>query len=216
MNAIVVETARPPEPNRALQLQPFTTEAVGDRRRGVVAQISELRGQLEAIATPERAEQERAYLHSELEHLGVNQPGIRKIAGDYHRANKRELDDAQLRGLIDGLWRSSVHELRSLAIALAERWRKSLAPGDLDMFERWLRDAQTWAHVDWIAVKLVGSIVAAAADEDTEIGDRLDRWSRDEDFWLRRSSMLALLDPMRVLDGGDFPRFERYAIGEEI
>lgn len=40
-------------------------------------------------------------------------------------------------------------------------------------------------------------------------GDRLDAWATDEDLWLRRSALLALLDPLRT--GGDLARFERYA-----
>ena len=38
----------------------------------------------------------------------------------------------------------------------------------------------------------------------------LDRWSRDEDFWIRRSAMLALLLPLRD-GGGDWARFAGYA-----
>jgi 3-methyladenine DNA glycosylase AlkD len=38
----------------------------------------------------------------------------------------------------------------------------------------------------------------------------LDRWAIDDDFWLRRSAMLALLRPLRRGDG-DFTRFARYA-----
>jgi hypothetical protein len=40
----------------------------------------------------------------------------------------------------------------------------------------------------------------------------LDRWSTDPDFWIRRSSMLALLRALRQ-GAGDFERFGRYADG---
>ena len=40
----------------------------------------------------------------------------------------------------------------------------------------------------------------------------LDRWSVDEDFWLRRTSLLALLPGLRRGEG-DFERFGRYADG---
>ena len=39
---------------------------------------------------------------------------------------------------------------------------------------------------------------------------QLDRWAEDDDFWLRRSALLALLEALRR-GGGDFPRFSRYA-----
>jgi 3-methyladenine DNA glycosylase AlkD len=38
----------------------------------------------------------------------------------------------------------------------------------------------------------------------------LDRWSKDDNFWLRRSALLALLSPLRRGEG-DFNRFCRYA-----
>src|SRR5260370_24692425 len=37
-----------------------------------------------------------------------------------------------------------------------------------------------------------------------------ERWAADDDFWLRRSAMLALLRPLRRGEG-DFERFSRYA-----
>jgi 3-methyladenine DNA glycosylase AlkD len=43
-----------------------------------------------------------------------------------------------------------------------------------------------------------------------ELGGVLDRWVQDDDFWLRRSALLALLVPLRRGDG-DFERFARYA-----
>jgi len=38
----------------------------------------------------------------------------------------------------------------------------------------------------------------------------LDRWAGDDDFWVRRAALLALLVPLRK-GGGDFDRFCRYA-----
>jgi 3-methyladenine DNA glycosylase AlkD len=42
------------------------------------------------------------------------------------------------------------------------------------------------------------------------MGTVLDRWAADEDFWINRSALLALLIPLRS-GGGDFERFGRYA-----
>jgi len=38
----------------------------------------------------------------------------------------------------------------------------------------------------------------------------LDRWATDENFWVRRAALLALLRPLRRGEG-DFDRFARYA-----
>ena len=50
----------------------------------------------------------------------------------------------------------------------------------------------------------------AARGERFTRGAVLDRWASDDDFWIRRSALLALLIPLRT-GGGDFDRFGRYA-----
>jgi 3-methyladenine DNA glycosylase AlkD len=61
--------------------------------------------------------------------------------------------------------------------------------------------------VDDLAADVVGSLVV----EHPGLADAvLDRWIRDDDFWIRRSALLALLGPLRR-GGGDWERFARYA-----
>ena len=45
-----------------------------------------------------------------------------------------------------------------------------------------------------------------------ELGDLLERWATDDDFWIRRSALLSHLVPLRG-GGGDFARFARFAAG---
>jgi 3-methyladenine DNA glycosylase AlkD len=61
--------------------------------------------------------------------------------------------------------------------------------------------------VDALAADVAGSL----ARRFPELGDTLDRWAGDEDFWIRRSAMLALLVPLRRGDLAEFVRFARYA-----
>jgi 3-methyladenine DNA glycosylase AlkD len=69
-----------------------------------------------------------------------------------------------------------------------------------------LRTSGTWALVDGLAINVVGDILERSPEASTV----LDRWAGDDDFWLRRSAILALLRPLRA-GGGDFERFARYA-----
>src|SRR5262249_40324870 len=81
------------------------------------------------------------------------------------------------------------------------------------LIEHLLRTSCTWALVDGLAVNVTGDL----AERFSEVGPVLDRWAADEDFWLRRSALLALLRPLRAGDG-DFERFSRYAdamLGEQ-
>ncbi len=65
---------------------------------------------------------------------------------------------------------------------------------------------KTWALVDSLAANVTGDLV----ERYPQLGSVLDRWARDDDFWIRRSAMLALLKPLRRGEG-DFERFAGYA-----
>jgi 3-methyladenine DNA glycosylase AlkD len=60
--------------------------------------------------------------------------------------------------------------------------------------------------VDGLAASVAGPLV----EGHPELGATLDRWASDEDFWVRRSALLALLLPLRRGEG-DFERLSRYA-----
>jgi 3-methyladenine DNA glycosylase AlkD len=83
-----------------------------------------------------------------------------------------------------------------------------MQPTDIVLLERLIRESKTWALVDGLAASVAGSLV----ERFPEVADTLDVWSTDEDFWVRRSSLLAFLGPIRR-GGGDFARFSRYADG---
>jgi 3-methyladenine DNA glycosylase AlkD len=78
--------------------------------------------------------------------------------------------------------------------------------GDLPLMERMLRESKTWALVDGLAVSALGALL----DREPGVSDTLDRWATDEDFWIRRSAMLAHLRALRRGEG-DFDTFARYA-----
>lgn len=69
-----------------------------------------------------------------------------------------------------------------------------------------LRTSKTWALVDAISTQVMGALVVA----NPQLGALLDRWAKDDDFWIRRAALLSLLVPLRR-GAGDFARFTRYA-----
>lgn len=161
---------------------------------------------LQDEADPARAVQERAYLKSELEHLGVRVPAIRAIVKRVLPV-RPAVDRGLVVGVAEALWAEPVHERRVAACHVLEQHHAVLAAADLPMLERLLREARTWALVDVIAPNVVGPVF----ERDPEgVGPVLDRWNADDDFWVRRASLLALLVPLRG-GGGDWERFTRYA-----
>lgn len=161
--------------------------------------------ELQAGGSAARSERERAYLKSALRHYGTPVPSIRTAAKAVARRYPGMTHD-RLVTLVELLWVEPVHERRMVCVELLALYGDRLDPADLMLLERLLRESRTWALVDGFAASVVGSLV----ERHPEATTALDRWAVDDDFWLRRSALLALLVPLRR-GRGDFSRFGRYA-----
>lgn len=160
----------------------------------------ELEARLRAIGTPTRATGEKAYLKSDLDFTGT-------LVSDTREEVKRlaaglALDHDQLIGLTAELWSRPVFERRLAAIMFLQRSPRLLSVADVPLLERLVRESRTWALVDYLAVDVLGRLVESDTAGMTPI---LDRWAADDDFWVRRASMLAELRPIRR--GADLDRF---------
>ena len=154
-----------------------------------------------------RAIAEKAYLKSDLEFVGVPLPAMRQAVAALKRQHPR-LDRATVLDLVARLWKGRVFESRMIAVLLLDTLASLLEPQDIHLLERLIRESRTWAFVDELAIAVTGRLVERSPD----LLATLDRWSRDADLWIRRSSLLALLPPLRR-GAGDFRRFARYADG---
>jgi len=163
--------------------------------------VSTVERALRDAGDPARAEQERRYLKSSLEHCGTSVPATRKVAKAVGM-----LEHDALVATVEGLWARPVHECRAAAVELLDLHGASLVPADLVLIERMIRESRTWALVDGLAASVTGPLV----ERHPELLTTLDRWATDEDFWVRRSALLALLLALRR-GAGDFGRFGRYA-----
>jgi len=157
----------------------------------VAAEVRDVRAALEADATAERAAAQQAYLKSELEFIGADQPAIRRVGKDLAR-RVQDADDEPLRAIVSALWRTRVHDLRSVAIALLELRQSVLTADDLPLLERLLRDSGTWAYVDWLSTKVLAPLLL----REPALRATLPRWAGDGDFWIRRAALLTLMPPV--------------------
>ncbi|MGH2525655.1 MAG: DNA alkylation repair protein [Actinomycetota bacterium] len=172
----------------------FASRAVAD----------ELERDLRALGTPERAEGEKRYLKSDLDFLGVSVWGIRKVMKAFTEQH-RDLPRDDLVALIEALWAKPVFERRMMAAMLLEEYVAVLEPSDLELIERLIRESKTWALVDVLSGDVVGEIIR----RNPKVAARLDAWAKDDDFWVRRSALLAQLLPLK--HGASFRRFASYA-----
>ena len=168
---------------------------------------------LRPLGTAARAEQEKRYLKSDLEFLGVGGagPAPRGQGGGQGPPGGRRPARHQARpgnsgGWALALWREPVHERRAAAIEILSLAGPALTAADLAVVEQLIRESRTWAYVDTLA----GNIAGAVALRDASSWARIDSWAADEDFWVRRSALLALLPGIRS-GQPDLARFTRYA-----
>jgi len=173
--------------------------------RAATAEAAAIEASLRGLGTPQRAASEKAYLKSDLEFTGTAVPAVRATVRAWCRA-RLDLTHTELIAVTKALWARPVHECRMAAVELLDANPGLLRPGDAALIARMLRTARTWALVDGLASNVMGGLT----ERHPELTAVLDRWAGDEDFWLRRSAMLALLVPLRRGDG-DFGRFAGYA-----
>jgi len=150
--------------------------------------ISNFHRQLGELADPARAAQEKRYLKSPFDFYGVTVPRLRSIAKSFRRANKDTAKEAVLE-LCRVLWAGNFHEERALAIFLLDEYSTLLDYSDMPLLEKMLRESVNWDQVDEISVHLVGAVL----EKDQRAFEYLHRWSRDDNFWVRRASLLSQL-----------------------
>jgi 3-methyladenine DNA glycosylase AlkD len=168
---------------------------------------------LRPLGTAARAVQEKRYLKSDLEFIGVAVPDLRravKAAVKDHLAvngqGASRLDHETAVAWALALWSEPVHERRAAAVEILQLAVTALGAGDLATLEQLIRASRTWAYVDALA----GNIAGAVALRDPSSWERIDTWATDEDFWVRRSALLTLLPGIRVGQPG-LQRFVRYS-----
>src|SRR5262249_29152634 len=151
---------------------------------------------IRAAGDPRRAVSERAYLKSDREFCGASAPAVRQIVKAWC-ADRPALERERLLAGTAWLWDRPLFGSRRAPGDLLRARPGLLQPADAGLVEVMLRDSGTWALVDDLAAHVMGDLTQAYPDLDGV----LDRWSRDADFWLRRSALLALLIPLRRGDG---------------
>ncbi len=160
---------------------------------------------LRAAGEPARAAGEKRYLKSDLTFYGASKPKLRAVVAAT-LAEHGPLGRRRLLAIARALWGRPVFECRGAAADLLERHTDLLAAADAALLERFIRESRTWALVDWLAIPVAGPLV----ERESALGPMLDRWAADDDFWVRRAALIALLPPLRRGEG-DFARFGRYA-----
>ncbi len=168
-------------------------------------ELDELRRSLAAAGNPASARAQKAYLRSSLEFHGVKAADLRAAARWFWQRHPEPPSD-ELWAVVEALWATPYHDLRSLGIALLEVRPRALGPDDLPRVESLLERSSTWDQVDYLATRVAAPLVARFP----ELAERLEVWAVHPSFWLRRAALVTLMPELRR-GAGHLELFERIA-----
>lgn len=177
------------------------------RKMNLHNQLSEFRKRLREAADPVRAANEKRYLKSPYKFYGVTLPFIERMAKEFKKEN-RDASRQDILALAKRLWASEYHQEKTLAIKLLDQYREYLDMKTMPMLEGMLSEAAGWDHLDETAIHLVGAVL----EKDEKVFIYLKKWSRSENFWVRRASLISQILPFRK-GMGDAPLFFKLAEG---
>jgi len=169
-------------------------------------EVKYLRSQLKKHSDKKRAQGEKKYFKSSLKHYGVTVPTIRRITKTWIKKHP-DFSMDKLVKLSQILWDTNWHEQRMLAVFLLEYKKNQLNLKHLPIVENMINTATGWAQLDGIAVWLVGAII----DKDKNTLEILNKWIKSDNFWVRRTAILAQIIQFRR-GKGDFKLFKTLVI----
>lgn len=149
--------------------------------------VDSIRQALRESADPTIAPGQQAYMKSSMPFLGVKVPQARRIARQAARGRK---DAAELRAAALELWRGATHREERYAATEIMGLRPLRGRLDmLDVHEEMIRTGAWWDHVDEVSHRLAETLDARPE----ELTPVLVAWARDEEFWVRRASIISQL-----------------------
>ncbi|WEK62362.1 MAG: DNA alkylation repair protein [Candidatus Microbacterium colombiense] len=138
-------------------------------------------------ADPALAPAQQSYMKSAMPFHGVRVPIVRRLVSTQ---TKGVTDPTLLRDAALLLWRDATHREERYAATALTALRPLRARLDmLPVHEEMIRTGAWWDHVDEIAHRLAETLDAHPG----EMTPLLRGWSRDDDMWIRRASIISQL-----------------------
>ncbi len=153
---------------------------------------------LEAKQDQKRAVKEKAYLYSDLKHYGLK-AAIRRQFLKQHKTWIKQLSKKAILSLIKQLWAEGIYEKRIMALEILQLHKDKLNIQDMPLIEKLMRESQGWALLDNLIIPLMPTIL----EKNKKAYRYLHKWIKDDDYWVRRSALLAQLLFFRYDEGGD-------------
>jgi 3-methyladenine DNA glycosylase AlkD len=153
--------------------------------------VDTVRDGLRINAEPDRAPQMQAYMKSAMPYLGVRVPQVRAVVRAAAR-NRPPHTAAGLEATVRTLWFDAQYrEERYAATALLNvtAARPLRRPELIGLCAELIVSGAWWDHVDEVSHRVGDLLLAFPA----QVRPMVERWHRDPDLWLRRSSITCQL-----------------------
>jgi 3-methyladenine DNA glycosylase AlkD len=163
------------------------------------ALIDGVRAGLAARADPVRAAGTQAYMKSTMPYYGVTMPILRSVLREVFAAHPLASFD-EWRGTLRALWdEAEYREERYAALGLLgdRRYRAYQTLDALPLYEYLVVTGAWWDLVDDVATHRVGELLRRCPGEMRPV---LLGWSRGDDHWLRRTSIICQVGSKAATD----------------
>lgn len=160
--------------------------------------VKDYQAYLNKSYNPIRARKEKAYLYSDLKHFGL---GTQRIS-DYNKTVDSQLihlNKTKMLQLVKAFWNLSSFEEKSMALHILNIHKNKIDVTDINMIEKMMIECKGWALLDNLIIPIMPEILS----KDNSVYEYLKKWIKDDDFWVRRSAILAQLLFLRKGKGGN-------------
>lgn len=140
------------------------------------------------LQNEENAKNMKAYMKNNFEFLGIRTAERRKVQKEEF---KKIPKDAEIdKEFVRNLWNEEFREFQYAALDYLIKMRKKLKKDDILFIEELIRNKPWWDTIDPISSYLVGEICKNYPEV---IDTYIIKWIEDENFWIRRSSIIFQL-----------------------
>jgi 3-methyladenine DNA glycosylase AlkD len=155
--------------------------------------ISRIRKELQQNSDAKTKTSFQRFFKEEVKYHGVKSAVVVKIAKQYFQ-EIQNLNKQEIFVLCETLLKSGYCEEGWIAANWAYRIHQDFEPKDFKIFENWIdRYIDNWAECDTFCNHTLGAFIA----QYPEYIDRLKRWTKSANRWLRRAAAVSLIIPAR-------------------
>ncbi len=153
-----------------------------------------------------RAEKERAYLYLDLQFAGITTGERTEFVKKYEK-ELRSLSKADALSAVDHFWNMQSYDMKCIALHILNMYSDYLDSTDMPLIDKLIRESKGWAFLDGLVIPIMPKLLS----KDPSLYSVLKEWIKVDDYWVRRSAILAQLLFFRADNGGDRELFFSFA-----